>query len=198
MTASAYHTALSPEVSDAEPRDFWAMKGSTAFVHDLWEGLPPEFSDVDVIYAEIPWADGFDEFCRRAGAVAPPSYSEWLYRLSGTLSNCGKPWIMVGGYAMSRRIGCQWLKPVRLNGSQAIAMGAFAPSIPEEIKDAEDIVRWLSGNPNYRIIGDPCCGYGRAARIFAEAGKHFVATDINPVCIGHIAAEAPEWLSNIT
>lgn len=198
MAEPAYHTALAQPAASAEPRDWWAMAGCTAFQHDVMDGLPEEFADASLIYSEIPWADGHEEFASRAGVLIPPPYNEWLYRLNCLLAASDKPWVLVGGYGMIRHLGCEWIKPVALNGSQAVAVGARLPSPPEDCKDAVDVIDWLSSNPVYAIVADPCCGFGRAARIFAEAGKLFVVSDINPRCIGHIAEEAPAWLSATT
>ncbi len=43
-------------------------------------------------------------------------------------------------------------------------------------------------------VGDFCAGYGWVPRAFARAGKTFVASDVNPLCIGYIAAHAEEWI----
>lgn len=197
-----YHTALSTEQSDAFPREWWAGGGCEAFLHDVSNGLAPEFASADILYADLPWQDGYEEFLRRAAEAGNDAkflpYGEWLYRLNAVLADCGKPWIVVAGKAASRYMGCEWFRPVRLNGSVAWAMGARAPRPPEDVTDADGLLQWLSGNPEYGIIGDFCAGYGRACRVFVEAGKQFVASDINPVCIGHIAREAPRWQSATT
>lgn len=44
-------------------------------------------------------------------------------------------------------------------------------------------------------VGDFCAGYGWAPRAFTRAGGSFVASDINPQCIGYIAEHAAEWLT---
>jgi hypothetical protein len=192
-----YHTALSPPESDAEPREWWAADNCQAFVHDIMGGIAGDYVDADVIYSEIPWADGFDEFNRRAqGNLIPLAYPEWLYRLSGMLYNFKRPWVLVGGYAMVRHVASEWIKPVALNGSQAAAIGANLPKPPDECRDALEVLQWIAGHPAYKIVGDPCCGYGRTGRVFVEAGKWFVMSDINPQCIGHVAREAPKWLSS--
>lgn len=192
-----YHTAMRPAESDAPPRDWWIGGGCMAFTHDVSSGLPKEFADVDVIYAELPWADGFEEFQTRAGVIIPTPYNEWLFALSGHLFLSGKPYVIVAGHAASRHMAYEWSRPVNLNGSVALAMGARLPVVPDEVRDAEALVQTLTSAP-FGIVGDPCAGYGRTARIFAEAGKKFYAADINAKCIGHIAREAPTWLSATT
>lgn len=193
-----YHTALSEPASAASPREYWAGSLCHAFVHDVTLGFPCEFDECQVLYSEIPWADGHEEFYDRAGQVLRPTYPELMYQLNCELAQFARPWVIVGGYAMTRHLGCQWFTPVTLNGSTAMAMGAYGPPPPIGTASAGALLQWLSGNSNYYNVADPFCGYGRTARIFAEAGKKFVATDINPDCIGYIAQEAPAWLSNIT
>lgn len=192
-----YHTALRLPESEAPPRDWWAGCGSMAFTHDVTTGLPKEFVDVDVIYSELPWKDGFEEFQTRAGVIIPIPYHEWLFNLSGELFQSGKPYIIVAGHAASRHLAYEWSRPVDLNGSLAMAMGARLPVVPPEVTNAEGLVQALTSAP-FEIVGDPCAGYGRTARIFAQAGKSFYAADINAGCIGHIAREAPKWLSATT
>ena len=46
----------------------------------------------------------------------------------------------------------------------------------------------------YSCIGDFCCGYGRTAKRFNEAGKRFVVSDYNPAWIGYMAKEWQGWL----
>lgn len=189
----AYHTALRPPEVAPERVYRWERRGSKAFVHNVHLGLPLDFYGVDVIYSEIPWADGYDEFARRAeqpnGSV--PDYANWLYRLSGSLMVTNRPWVIVAGRQALRHMACQWWYPVQLNGSTAVAIGAGLPEPGENVREAEQLIRRLAAR--FKSIGDPCCGYGRAGRIFTEHGKPFVMTDINPRCIGYIAANAEGW-----
>jgi len=194
-----YHTALPHgELTDAEPAQAWMHGQSRAFVHDLRWGLPEDFHFVDVIYADLPWRDGYDEFNRRADAIDPLPYGDWLYLLSRELATLNIPWVKVGGYAAARHLACEWFLPVRLNGSLAMALGAGGPLPPEHCRDALAVLQWLSSNPEYKRVGDFCCGYGLTGQIFGKAGKSFILSDINPSCIGHVAREAPQWLSATT
>ena len=207
MDEPLYHTALpGHNLTDAPPREWFALGDSIAFQHDVNDGFPREALEADILYADLPWRDGYEEFLHRAVAASgqtdvvdrAKAYERWLYQLNCQLAAFGKPWIVVGGYASVRFLGCEWVRPVRLNGSQAMAMGARCHRPPEDVADADGLLRWLAGDPQFNRVYDFCCGYGRSARIFHEAGKSFVATDFNPDCIGHIAQEAPKWLSATT
>lgn len=187
----AYHTALSDDDVKASSVYRWEHCGSQAFVHDIALGLPLEFYACDVLYADLPWADGYEEFNRRAGKLNALPYEKWLYRLNSTLALSGKPWVVSGGARALRGLGCEWVTRFQLNGSTAAMMGAGLPQIGP--RDQIAILRHLA--VRYRCVGDFCCGYGRTARVFAAAGKTFVASDLNPKCIGYVAANAPEWIS---
>lgn len=186
-----YHTALKPdEAAKERPKLYhWQGGGNLAMAHDINFGLPDIMSVCDVLYSELPWKDGYLEFLRRAEQPVgiALSYEKWLYRLSVSLARFGKPFVMVAGHAAVRHLACEWLMPVDLNGSVAMAMGAgLAPPSPGRLT-ATDMLLWTIADA--RIVGDPCCGFGRTARVAVEEGKHFVCTDINPRCIGTIARE---------
>ncbi len=58
---------------------------------------------------------------------------------------------------------------------------------------ALDRIRYLFDEfPN--VVACISGGYGRAGRIFYEAGKRFVMSDYNASCIGHIAKEWQMWV----
>jgi hypothetical protein len=190
-----YHTALRPDENSGDRPQvrFWERPGvGMAFVHDVNLGLPEEMSRCDFIYAELPWRDGYQEFLRRAGKELSWTYERWLFKLGVSLIRFGKPYVMVAAHAAARHLPCEWVKPCDLNGSQAVALGGFCSLSPAFTKTAEDILRRLvvrSVSEGKGIIGDPCAGFGRTARIANEFGCQFICTDINPGCIGTIAAE---------
>lgn len=192
-----YHSALVDEEYTDESRIWWAEDGNSAFVHDFANGLPPEFLEADFIYGEPPWKDGYDEFNIRAGKLDAEPFEVVMYRLNcalASLSQMGKPWMVLVGHASARSLGCEWMIPCRLNGSLAALMGAGGPPPPPEFRDTEKVVHWIASNPDYNIIADFCAGYGRTAQAAVEHGKKFIATDFNPKCIARIANGYHEWL----
>lgn len=186
----AYHTALHEDDVDASNVYRWERGGSQAFVHDIALGLPLEFHACDVLYADLPWADGYDEFHHRAGVKMALPYEKWLYRLNGTLALSGKPWLVAGGAAVLRGIGAEWVTRFRLNNSVAVMLGAGLPKF--NFDEDETVLRKLAAR--FKCVGDFCAGYGRSARVFAQAGKQFIVSDVNPKCIGYIAQHAPAWM----
>lgn len=195
MTNPTYHTALSDNVTKAEPIVWWHQDGNLAFVHDFRDGLPLEFEQADFIYGEPPWKDGYDEFNRRSGAIDPLPFEQLMYRLNVALAHTKKPWILLVGAASSRCIGSEWMRRVSLNGSVAAIIGANGPPPPEEVFDAQEVIQWVTGNPDVHIVADLCAGYGTTCRIAKSNGVRFIAADNNPDCIGHIAENYPQWTS---
>jgi hypothetical protein len=187
--SEAYHSALREDAVQA-PRVYrWERKGCQAFVHDISIGLPMEMHACDVLYVDLPWLDGYDEFNRRAGKGLVIPYEKWLYRLSGTLSLSGKPWVASGGAAALRGLGAEWVTRFQLNGSTAVLMGAGLSPVVE--RDQFAVLAHLA--KRFACVGDFCAGYGRTARAFLHYGKKFVVSDMNPRCIGYIAENAPRW-----
>lgn len=183
-----YHTALKPDVTVRPELVHWQRDGNMAFVHDVNHGIPEVMKACDVIYSELPWADGYMEFLRRAGCatgIALP-YEKWLFRLSVSLARFGKPFVMVAGLSAVRHMACEWFMPVQLNGSLSMAFGAGIEPPPPGKLTATDMLLWTVAGA--RIIGDPCCGFGRTARVAYDEGKKFICSDINLRCIGTLAS----------
>jgi hypothetical protein len=170
-------------------------RGNVALWHDVTLGLPIQMYACDVLYSELPWKDGYAEFNRRADAAINRrplnrlTYEEWCYRLSVTLARWDRPFVLVAGRAALRHMAAEWVAPCDLNGSTAVAFGAGLPAIHR--RTADDVLASLADR--YQCVADPCCGYGRSARAFAERGKSFVVSDHNPRCIGYIKTHAGEW-----
>lgn len=186
-----YHTALRRDDPPAAPLDKWAGRDAAAFQHDVMDGLPACMASADVIYSEIPWRDGYDEFYRRAGVTPALSYDLWCRRLADEIEVTHRPAVIVGGYAAMRAMNRNY-RPVRLNGSVAAAI-LFRPfDLPQGILLSQfvttaDLLAILA--MRFESVADPCAGYGAACWAFADRGKPFMAADINPDCIGYIAAE---------
>ena len=182
-----YHTALRPDGADRPEAWRWTDGKNVALVHDVNLGLPEQMAACDGLYSELPWKDGYEEFLRRAGkpvGIALP-YERWLFRLSATLIRGNVPFVMVAGHKAVRHMACEWVHPVDLNGSVSMALGVGVKPPPSSLRDAEELARWAVRRSV--MIGDPCAGFGRTARLAWENGVPFVCSDINPRCIGTIA-----------
>jgi hypothetical protein len=179
----AYHTALKGRETYAAPKRTVETQAGVAFVHDIRVGLPLAYMGCDVLYADLPWRAGFAEFEKRAGEPAGASYAEFLKAVGEIVQADGRLIILVTGpHARSLLPLEDQRLDLLLNGNPAIA-AAYHGTIPW-VNNTIDLLHCLADT--YRCIGDFCCGYGRAGRIFAEHGKRFVMSDYNAQCIGYI------------
>jgi hypothetical protein len=187
---SAYHSALrhgrreyAAACERVEFRD-----GSVAFVANLADGLAAEYERCDVMYADAPFPAGLKEFERRAGTPAVA----WTRLLNALVVGALRLDVPLVFSATTREVkGCpepdgRWMG--RLNGG-VVDFWCYGVSV--KATDASDVIRELA--VGHECIGDPLCGYGRSGRLFREAGKRFVMSDINATCIGYIAEYGGSW-----
>jgi hypothetical protein len=193
----AYHTALGDgRLATVSPASLWTDgNGNEAFVHDLLAApLPPAYERVDVVFSDIPWPAGFERFESRAGINGhhgPRSWADLVCTYIGEVRRLGKPLVFSTNRSQHPELPQPDVKlPGRLNGAHC---RLWCYGIEVRPGDAEAVLRELAGR--FDVIGDPMCGYGRAGRIFNEAGKSFVMSDYNSNCIGYIAEYAESWRS---
>jgi hypothetical protein len=185
-----YHSALHAALKHT-PRQYVSAGQSVAMAHDLMSSsrLPPEFDGCDVFYTDLPWKDGFAEFDKRANVEDGRTYSTFMARVAEIIRGLSVPVVIVAGKrAVPLLPQPRFVLPTKLNGAPAMAIvyGDIQPWEPG--RPAWDILASLS--QSYGCIGDFCCGYGRSAKVFADAGKRFVVSDYNAECIGAIG----NWL----
>jgi hypothetical protein len=161
------------------------MPAGVAFVHDLLRGpLPDEYAACDVFYADLPWPAGFAEFERRAGLAPGRSYGEFMAAVSRIINTVRRPILLTAGKLALRHLPkSPAIVSSKLNGAACVVI-MFHADIQPACSETVALLGWLA--ERYGCIGDFCCGYGRAGRIFAERGKRFVMSDYNPECIGYI------------
>lgn len=180
-----YHTALKPE-HEAAPCQTVVVDDCLAFCHDIFAGLPDEYRFAEVIYTEIPWLDGFDTFEGRVGAKGR-DYASFLVALGNIIMESDLPMVIVAGKKARKYLP----EPVeaystKLNGAPAAAY-CYRIGLSNY---ASDMAILDELTKRFNVGGDFCCGYGRTAKAFRDAGKKFIVSDYNPTCIGHIR----EWL----
>ena len=181
----AYHTALKGERFAVAPRKRVGSPAGVAFVNDLLCGpLPDEYAACDVFYADLPWPAGFAEFERRTGLAPGRSYGEFMAAVSRIINTVPRPILLTAGKLALRHLP----KPAaivssKLNGAACLVM-TYHSDIQPGSTDTVALLEWLA--ERFQCIGDFCCGYGRAGRIFAKHGKRFVMSDYNSECIGYI------------
>lgn len=195
----AYHSVhLDPE--PAEPRDWWTDGESVAFVRDVSavhdtpaHRLPAEYDSCDLLYADLPWRSGYSRYVDRAGAETV-SWSTFMTIVGWKLAAWNKAAVIVTGIHARRFLppAAQEL-PVRMpvaGRQQAIAY-VYGAGFTPEWDGTDELLTYLAAR--FERVGDFCAGYGWAPRAFARAGRSFVASDINPQCVGYIAEHAAEW-----
>lgn len=191
-----YHGAHKPTV-DAPRRKRWSDGSSLAFVHDLTDGpLPRAYGTCDVLYTDLPWQKGFDIFNKRAGIDDGRTYREFMASVSGIIASipASRPvYLVTGRHALSLLPEPAQVLDTRLNEDVSVIIAYNVHETHERFGEARELLRSLA--MQYERVGDFCCGYGSAARMFLRQGKTFVSSDVNPSCIGYIAAHVTSWVS---
>lgn len=195
----SYHTALSGGAYDDDrPLAYWQdARGNVAKQWDIFDGVPNEALTCDVIYADLPWHAGYSEFNRRAGASTAQSYAAFLaaadaLALERAVAGVAVFWIMGNRDALAH-MHPQSRIQVSLNKAKATAAVYGEPRIlPFPGEDTSAFLARLA--LAYERVFDPCAGFGRAGRIFAQAGKRYTLTDHNGACIRRISEDAPSWI----
>lgn len=193
-----YHSAHAANRAPADtvPMSAWRSNdGSTALQFDVTTGpLPAAYEACDVLYADLPWARGQGVFNARAGATA--THSDLLDAVAAIVTADTPAYLVLGRQDLCRLPVPTTTLPVRLNQYAAVTAAWVSARDAGRIRAARpttdvELIRHLAGWHN--CVGDFFCGYGRTARIFAEAGKRFVVSDYNARCVGYIAATATAW-----
>lgn len=179
-----YHTALKSELN-ALPVQKIHIGKSKAFQHDIFEGLPTEYSVCDILYADLPWADGFKLFEHRAGKVGR-DYEVFLKAVGNIIIETDTPIVITVGKKGAKHLPHpDATYATMLNGSPAVVL-AYGVTLSKHLTTGDIIKELVS---QYSCIGNFCCGYGRTVKEFHDAGKNFIASDYNAKCIGIIG----EW-----
>jgi hypothetical protein len=181
-----YHSALKEPVDIPEELDFFSDGINTVFKSDIRNidlGTSP-YSDCDVIYTEPSWLDGFEKFISRANAELH-SFEEYLLYLSRLIENCTRPlWMVMGTHALKNLPTPHRKEEIKLHGYPTNLLG-WNDNESYTFTDNYNFIKQLA--ENYNCVGDFNCGYGNTGRIFQQAGKNFVMSDINGKCVYYIA-----------
>lgn len=188
-----YHSALKPEEEVTGELDRYESDGNLVFTHDLLDGSVEEFGRGNVLYTEIPWREGYDEFIERAGAEPRDNgWKEYLKAVTYLIEGLDVPAYLVGGKRIIKYLSPDDIHKIRfeLHNMDAYLL-MFGEVIPKEdrymLDTRLDVLDWVT--ENYEVILDPSCGYGGTAKAALEAGSNFVCSDINPKCTYYIAKE---------
>lgn len=164
--------------------DKFKVGNSIAFYHDIEKGISMHYKDVDILYSEPPWVDGYLITQKRA-KTSKKDYLRFMIGISRAIKLLRKPTIMVMGISHKKYLPeTKTIIPVDLNGYKARAFVYNMKIDGLDFMDIDSLIKSLA--KKYNRVGDFCCGYGNTGRIFYEAGKEFVMSDINRRCIGFI------------
>lgn len=181
--AEAYHSALQEPLKIDGELDFYASGGSIAVCHDVSKGCDIYFSNVDAIYSELAWRDGYDKFMHRAD-IKGSTYASYLDGVLKVIRKLKIPtYIVLGKHAVPI------LKPpqvvdVKLRGYPCL-LGIWYGKDPGSLDTNKDVLEFIGRT--YERVLDFSAGYGNVAKVMLSHGKKFVCSDINRKCVYYIA-----------
>jgi hypothetical protein len=187
VVSDIYHTALSAKKNDvaASPVPRWNDTRGLAFVHDISSGvIPSEYEQADVFYSEPAWRHGYQKFAAASEVKPLGDYDDYLSTQLKFINDSGIPSFLVIAQSMIERCNPRHAHPVKLRGGDAV-LAVWNTTLNVKVDECDRVIDHLSAT--YDCVVDPSCGYGNVSRWFHRNGKKFIATDINPVCIGVIA-----------
>ena len=186
-----YHTALSKGsiTYDGVPSTAKALHPRGVLMQNdiIINGLPSEFNDCDVLYAEPPWPHGFQIFNKRAGA-SHTSYADLGRAIRNIIETYTVPiYILLGKRMLQMLPEPDQLIETILNGNSA-TVAVWKDKYNGPVKNTEHICNHLGSR--YECLGDFTCGYGACVKNFLEGGgSKFVASDYDGKCITVMAAQ---------
>jgi hypothetical protein len=193
-----YATAIQrhglPLATASTPVAEFQTASGRGMVHDISKGLPEAMLKADVLYSEVPYQKGYSVFYDRAGGVPLVPYAEFLAKLGSEMRRFGKP-----AYLLGPKISPTHLRPdghavCKCLGLEATISWWVDEPFWSDGSSTTTIINALASR--HLTVADPLCGYGTTARIFVEAGKRFIVSDLNPDYIGWIAANCAAWSPN--
>jgi hypothetical protein len=197
VVSDIYHTALSEKKRDvaAEPLTRWEDCRGLAFVHDISSGvIPVEYNQADVFYSEPAWRHGYKKFMENLAVKPIGGYEDYLSTQLHFIQESKVHAFLVIGKSLLKRCDPEHARPITLRGGNAV-LAVWNTTFTKNIEQCDRLIDYLAST--YNCLVDPSCGYGNAARRFHRNGKRFVATDINPICIGVIAERLRDATSSV-
>jgi hypothetical protein len=190
---SAYHSAFKEPPQDVEPCQRVVTSHGIAFAHNLLDGQPPEYADCDVLYAEPPWSGGQRVFERRAGVAHTHSHRALILAFLVLAIRLDIPAVLVSGSRWTWLPRPDQRTTVRWYDKTPVALRCYGLKVNAASgAPSTEVLHELAGR--FACVGDPFCGYGNTGRIFAEHGKRYVLSDLDPRCIGYIKMHAQSWI----
>lgn len=192
MAEHPYHSAQLPQIG-AKPRQRCA--DGLVFVHDLMSAptLPGQYEAASTIYADLPWAQGFATFNRRAGVADERTFDGFLAHLDALALSADRPTFLVTSPAAAARLSGRRY-PITLDRSgtkdvKATVVSYHTPA-PLERTTSKLIDRLCREEAS---VGDFCCGYGTTIRAARRWNTPFVASDYSAEAVGYVCANYRRW-----
>lgn len=189
-----YHSACWEEDISLPSVQHVILGESEAMAFDLCSGpLPEAFKTCDVLYGEPPWPLGIKVFNKRAGASG--TFVDIYNALARLVLSTSVPvYLLISPYHKKLLPKPEETLVVELDihGTAPVDVFVYRPEVDvRPVRTRTDLIKALARH--HRRVGDFFCGYGETGRLFAQAGKSFVLSDLNPRCIGYLQRVAQTW-----
>jgi hypothetical protein len=186
------HSALKNHNQRPTGPNPWAGHG-LAFEWDLYgqSQLPTQYADADVLFSVLPWPNGWSVFEERAEATGGNrTYTGFMQSVVTLAESSAMPCYFLTAKRSLSLLPRTWRRgKIRLFGEVVDLVGS-GPPITVEPLDVSLFLKALARQ--YNCVGDFCCGFGQTARIFAECGKRYVASDYNAECVAYVSGRSVE------
>ena len=197
-----FHSALESPIKNCPGLDCFNGTNGYSFVHNLCNGIPTQMHNADLLYAELPWKHGYDQFSKRSKVENSLSHFDLLTKIGIEITNLKIPAVMVMGTHGSKHLKPNYTFPIKLsyaNESKCLACIWGIPNLASTflttVHENQVIERPTSSRlievlaQRFNLIGDFACGYGNSGRIFVENGKKYIMSDSNNNCVGYISQQ---------
>lgn len=191
MIKQTYYSALdkTDKAASYPPMQRAEFNNGVAFRADImeWDSFKHEFDKCDLLYTEMPWRAGHDEFYARASRLPLGDYDEMLKQVSSIIeeNRSTKAVVMVCGKSFASKLPKpDFTTPTMLHDYPALVLiynhvGSLNTDTNYTIID--------SLAKEYYCVGDFMAGFGNTGQIFAKHNKDFVLSELNPRCIGYMS-----------
>ena len=190
-----YHSSLKSiqPLTIENALESFAAEGCNVLKHDVCSshGLPKVYERCDVLYSEPAWRAGYQTFQDRAEAK-PTTYLDYVQAINRIVKSTTAPlWLIIGSHIIRKIVEPHRKLKVSIHGYDTNLLGWNDEEDYGSFETNYDFVRLLA--QKYDCVGDFCCGYGNTGRLFQEAGKKFVLSDLNGKCVYYVAKELLDY-----
>lgn len=179
-----YHSALPKYDKGIDPmkiiNNFDYRNNSFGFTHNLINGVPDKYKNVDCIYFEPFWESGFSRF--KLNNKLDFELNDIINSISEFIEEVDIPvFTIVSKHTTKKLPSTKNIKRAILHDYESNVLMYNADIDIKNNIDNFSIIKILS--EKYNSIGDFMCGYGNTIIPFAEKNKRFICSDLLPKCI---------------